>query len=102
MTPGALDRKIEPLVDAAAVAGYLAVEREWVYEHAAELGARRLGSGPRARLRFSISEVDARLSTCSDSRGSFTPEPAPQAASRVRRLRPLGTSAALLPVRGVR
>lgn len=88
------------LVDAAAVAEYLGVAREWVYEHAAELGARRLGTGPRARLRFSLDEVDAAL-TCSGSRESE------QAASRAvepirrrRRAEGLGTGVELLPVRG--
>ncbi len=38
-------------LDAAAVARMLSVEREWVYEHAVELGAVRLG-GARGRLRF--------------------------------------------------
>jgi hypothetical protein len=40
------------LVDAATLAGELGVERSWVYEHAHELHPIRLGSGPRARLRF--------------------------------------------------
>ena len=35
------------LVDARALAEYLGVSVGYVYEHAAELGARRLGSGPR-------------------------------------------------------
>lgn len=38
-------------VDAAALARLLSVERDWVYEHAAELGAIRLG-GVSGRLRF--------------------------------------------------
>jgi hypothetical protein len=40
------------LVDAAELARRLGTDRSWVYAHAAELGAIRLGSGPRARLRF--------------------------------------------------
>jgi hypothetical protein len=40
------------LIDAAAVALMLGVTRGWVYEHATELGAVRLGSGTRPRLRF--------------------------------------------------
>jgi predicted DNA-binding transcriptional regulator AlpA len=39
-------------LDALEVARRLGVSREWVYEHAAELGATRLGSGRRPRLRF--------------------------------------------------
>lgn len=45
-------------VDARAVAEHLSVERSWVYDHADELGAVRLGSGPRARLRFRLVLVD--------------------------------------------
>ena len=40
------------IVDAAGMAAYLGVSRETVYEHADRLGAIRLGSGERPRLRF--------------------------------------------------
>ena len=40
------------LVDAAGLARVLAVSRAFVYEHADELGAIRLGDGAKARLRF--------------------------------------------------
>src|SRR5690242_13253040 len=46
------------LLTPAEVAGYLAVDRSYVYEHADELGARRLGTGPKARLRFALEDVD--------------------------------------------
>jgi predicted DNA-binding transcriptional regulator AlpA len=39
-------------LDAAAVAERLGMTREWVYEHASELGAVRIGGGSRPRLRF--------------------------------------------------
>ena len=39
-------------LDAKEVAERLGVERDWVYQHADELGASRLGTGPRPRLRF--------------------------------------------------
>jgi hypothetical protein len=39
-------------LDAAEVAQLLHVTREWVYQHADELGAVRLGGGRRPRLRF--------------------------------------------------
>ena len=90
----------EGLVDALEVANYLGVDRSWVYEHADELGARRLGNGPRARLRFSLAEVDERLSACSAGRESATPEPAPRGALRPRRRRRMGTTGELLPIRG--
>ncbi|MFI5003452.1 MAG: hypothetical protein ACHQE6_00415 [Solirubrobacterales bacterium] len=43
-----------PLVDAHALADYLGVSRAYVYEHSRELGALKLGNGPRARLRFDL------------------------------------------------
>lgn len=39
-------------LDAREAANRLGVTREWVYEHANELGAARIGNGPRPRLRF--------------------------------------------------
>lgn len=39
-------------IDAQEVARRLGVTREWVYEHAGELGAAKIGNGPRPRLRF--------------------------------------------------
>ena len=49
------------LIDAAAVARSFGVSRDWVYAHTDELGAVRLGSGPKARLRFDPEEVKERL-----------------------------------------
>lgn len=40
------------LVDAAELARRLGVDRSWVYTHAIELGAVKLGGGARPRLRF--------------------------------------------------
>src|SRR4051794_40266367 len=45
------------LVDAATIAHHLRVRREWVYDHADELGGQRLGDGPRPRLRFDLDEA---------------------------------------------
>jgi hypothetical protein len=91
----------EGLVDAAAVAAYLGVERSYVYEHADELGARRLGSGPRARLRFSLEEVVQRLASCSTGRRSETQDsPAPGRVRARRRSERLGSGVELLPIRG--
>ena len=50
-------RRPEPageLVDAQTLAGLLGVERSYVYAHAAELGAVRLGGGSKPRLRFDL------------------------------------------------
>ena len=49
------------LLTAAEVARWWGVDRSWVYNHATELGARRLGSGRRPRLRFDPDEVAERL-----------------------------------------
>jgi len=40
------------LVDAAELARRFGIERSWVYSHAIELGAVKLGHGPKPRLRF--------------------------------------------------
>lgn len=58
-------------VDAAFVARLLGVERDWVYEHAAQLGGVRLG-GPRGRLRFDRETLPARLAATGDSGPSAT------------------------------
>jgi hypothetical protein len=48
------------LVDAAELARRLGIERSWVYSHAIELGAVKLGGGAKPRLRFDP-EVAARV-----------------------------------------
>lgn len=42
------------LVDARQLARDLGVSLDYVYAHASELGALRLGSGPKARIRFDL------------------------------------------------
>lgn len=42
------------LLDATQLAMHLGVTRTWVYEHAQQLGAIRLGTGAKARLRFDL------------------------------------------------
>ncbi|HEV7938644.1 MAG TPA: hypothetical protein VGP18_11575 [Solirubrobacteraceae bacterium] len=51
----------EALVDASEIARRTGRSRWWVYEHAGELGAVRLGSGSRPRLAFWPSRVDEYL-----------------------------------------
>src|SRR5947199_4062599 len=48
-------------LDARQVAERLGVSREWVYEHAEDLGASRIGSGRRPRLRFPPHVLEARV-----------------------------------------
>lgn len=55
------------LVDAAELARRLGVDRDWVYAHASQLGAVRLG-GPRGRLRFDVEVVRERLDAGADGR----------------------------------
>jgi len=73
-----------PLVDAATLAGLLGVSRAYVYEHATDLGALRLGDGPRARLRFDPDRARAGL--------VGTPSPPPTAAP-IRQHRRTATTA---------
>jgi hypothetical protein len=77
----------------------LGVARSFVYAHAAELGGYRLGTGPRARLRFDLEDVRRRIS-CRGSRESGSADSAPEAASRPRRRLRTGTNVELLPIRG--
>ncbi|HTU85124.1 MAG TPA: hypothetical protein VMF57_06085 [Solirubrobacteraceae bacterium] len=47
-------------VDATTLAKHLGVDRDWVYAHATELGALRLG-GAHGRLRFDLDQAIAAL-----------------------------------------
>ncbi|HWC49695.1 MAG TPA: hypothetical protein VG448_12505 [Solirubrobacterales bacterium] len=49
------------MLSAAEVSRRWSISRRWVYDHADELGARRMGTGPRPRLRFDPDEVAARI-----------------------------------------
>jgi hypothetical protein len=91
------------LVDVATVAGYLGVDADWVYAHASELGARRLGTGARPRLRFSLTEVDERLTTCPTGRESKSPASgAVERKAHLRRRTSSGSGVELLPIRARR
>ncbi|WP_270006583.1 hypothetical protein [Solirubrobacter deserti] len=74
-------------VDAATLACTLGVERDWVYARAAQLGAVRLGDGPRARLRFDLEQVRA---TLADAGSAAEAERVPPA--HVRPARPRSAS----------
>ena len=84
-----------------AVAFYLGVKVAYVYAHAAKLGARRLGDGPRARLHFDLAKVDRAVASCSEGResGKGATHAAKPDRRRARAAR-AGTSARVLPVRG--
>jgi hypothetical protein len=79
-------------VDARELAEELGVSIDYVYSHATELGAMRLGSGPKARIRFrSRSACQARGACDAESR----------LGKRVRPHRPM-TQIAISPGRVVR
>lgn len=89
-----------PLVDAAELARLLGVERDWVYRHAARLGAIRLGDRPGARLRFDVDAVLAGLPRPGGAPGPTSPARRPR-RRRPRRLPPLADVELLpLPVPG--
>jgi hypothetical protein len=48
-------------VDTATLAAMLGCSEEWLRDHAAELGAVRLGDGPKGALRFDVASVDEAL-----------------------------------------
>jgi hypothetical protein len=86
------------LVDAGELARRFGIERSWVYSHAIELGAVKLGNGTKPRLRFDP-EVAARVLRRVDGKpvadpparsGKRAGQPPRRAASDIR----------LLPIRG--
>ena len=89
------------LVDAATLARRLGVERDWVYAHARELGAVRLGDGPKARLRFDAAHARATLPTV--ARDDQPPPDQPRRRPRGRpRRQPVGTGVRLIQGRASR
>ena len=61
LSPGEPAQSRAQLITAEEVARWWGVSRRWVYDHADELGAHRLGGGRRPRLRFDPDEVAERL-----------------------------------------
>ena len=85
------------LVDAAELARRLGIERSWVYSHAIELGAVKLGKGAKPRLRFDP-EIAARVLR----KVGGQPAGDSPARSGKRASQPQGSEgwAELLPIRG--
>lgn len=67
------------LLSASEVSEWWGVHRGWVYEHAAELGAIPIGTGPRPRLRFDPEQVARYL-----ERRPASTRPAPALPSGIR------------------
>jgi hypothetical protein len=57
----ATQRRHRELISAEEVSRWWGVSRRWVYAHAKRLGARRIGTGSRPRLRFDPDEVAEQL-----------------------------------------
>ena len=86
------------LVDAAELARRFGIERSWVYSHAIELGAVKLGSGTKPRLRFDP-EIAARVLRRVDGKPVADP-PARSGKRAGQPPRREGSEIRLLPVRG--
>jgi len=96
------------LVDARVLAAELGVTRSWVYEHRDELGAVRIGTGPKPRLRFdlhaareALARGGGRPSSSRDSGSAIdaASAPAPRRRSPRSRLSPPGSVLAVRPRR---
>ena len=85
------------LLSAAEVSERWGVERSWVYEHASDLGAIRLGAGARPRLRFPAEAIEHYLAARGDRR-QRPPQLALPGGRRSRRI--AADPVELLPVRG--
>jgi hypothetical protein len=85
-------KRVAHLIDAAEVARRFSVSKDYVYDHSADLGAVRLGVGPKAHLRFDPDVVAERLAPRPDPRAIAS---APTTPRRQRR----GVAVDLLPIR---
>ncbi len=72
------------LIGAAELARRLGVDRSWVYSHAIELGAVKLGDGPRARLRFDPEVAERALRKLGDGSAADPPARSGERAARPR------------------
>lgn len=83
------------MLTVSELAQHLHLNRAWVYEHADELGAIRLGDGPKARLRFDLHTAKTAL-----GRHQAGQAPVPAGSKTRRPTRPSATDdAQLLEVR---
>jgi hypothetical protein len=91
-------RRGEELVNAAKLVELLGVSRDYVYDHADELGAIRLSGRDRARLRFHPDTAKAALAAASQRphQSSDSPPREPRRPRRPDSRSPMP----LLPVRG--
>jgi hypothetical protein len=83
------------LLSPAELATRLGKSRTWIYEHADELGAIRLGDGTKPRLSFDLAIARERLAALAG--GHLRPAPKPH---RKRRRRSGNGGPPLLPIKG--
>jgi hypothetical protein len=81
------------LLDATQLAMHLGVTRTWVYEHAHQLGAIRLGAGTKARLRFDLDTATTAIERLHDKPPTDT-----TASDAPRRERPRRRQQATIPL----
>jgi len=98
--PGPAGRDTGRLATASDVARALGVSRSWVYANKVRLGAIRLGSGPRARLRFDLAQAQAAFAA--DPRHQTDAEPPRPPRRRARRKRALPDGVPLIRGRSER
>ena len=73
------------LVDAQDLAEQLGVARDWVYANAERLGVVRLGTGPRARMRFDVEQAREALTAYAEDDQSRRNGPPGRRRGRPRR-----------------
>ena len=93
---GAVSRAGPRLLTVAAVSQEFGVSTDWVYANAGPLGAIRLGSGPRARLRFDRATIADRIAKVASHAAR---DRSSQRAKRRRAMRE-GADGDLLPILG--
>jgi len=87
------------LLSAAQLAPAIGFSRDWVYDHAAELGAIPMGDGPRPRLRFDLARTRELLVARSSSERSQQPEsPADASRAPARSVPPTGHQCQIVPL----
>jgi hypothetical protein len=100
---------VRRLVDAGTLAAEFGVTRSWVYEHRDELGAVRIGTGPKPRLRFDLQAAREALAghdgprplgRSSDAAGMTASAPAPRRRRPSNHLPPPGSVLAVRPRSG--
>jgi hypothetical protein len=85
------------LIDAAELARRLGIERSWVYMHAIELGAVKLGAGRKPRLRFDPQVAARALRKVGEGPAADPPARSGKRACRPRKPK---EQARLLPIKG--